>query len=93
MRKSIQQLAKEYEGSYDVNGDVTPITRKKVELVDSSRWDNLSVTDLHGQRAILAQRLMLAQSHHPEMAKMIQMGIVHLDQMIMTKSSDETTLI
>lgn len=93
MRKSIQQLAKEYEGSVNVNGDVTPITRKKVEMVDSSKWDKLSVTDLHGQRAILAQRLMLAQTHHPEMAKMIQMGLTHIDLLISTKSTDESTLI
>ena len=82
------------EGSINVrDGDVTPITRQKIESVDATDWAELSVAELSDQMATLAKRLVYAQMHAPAMILPIRKGIAQLDLLIKNKQHQDTGLI
>ena len=81
------------EGSIDVNGDVTPITRQKIEQVNAVDWSDQSATDLSTQLSVLQQRLYTAQQFSPNLVQPIQLGIRRLEHMINSKQQNDTGLI
>ncbi len=82
------------EGSINVlDGDVTPITRQKIEKVDASDWNNLSIAELTDQMATLAKRLVYAQMHAPAMILPLRQGIAQLDLLIKNKEYQDSGLI
>jgi len=82
------------EGIINVqDGEVTPITRRKIENVDASDWSTLSVAELSDQMATLQLRLAYAQMHSPGMILPIQRGMAQLDLLIKNKQGEGTGLI
>ena len=78
----------------DVNGDITPITRKEVPQVDSTQWSGLHPSQLQEQLNILEKRMAFAQQiGHEEMIKQIRRGINELRLWIKQKTTDEIKLI
>lgn len=87
---------KDIEGAVPVNGDITPITRKKIEQVDSSQWNEMTVSELYDQRIILSNRMSQASmSGNPAILQQIECGLRALDAIISERSqgSDEINLI
>ena len=80
---------REYEGAVPVNGDVTPITRRKVELVDSSQWPNLSLAQLWQQRETLEERITMASQMNQSMANQMKQGLALLDAIIAKKFENQ----
>lgn len=86
---------KHFEGSVDVNGDKTPITRKPVEQIDSTKWNELSTAELHDIRTLIISR-MNAVGNLPNgtsMHKQLQQGLNALEQLIATRQHDNIELI
>ena len=81
------------EGAVNVEGDITPITRKPIEQVDASEWHKLSVAELATQRATLQQRLTMAHKFSPHLVTPIQRGIAMLDRIIKSKQNEDVGLI
>lgn len=76
--------------------ELTPITKKPIQQVQSDQWRDMSVSELWDQRAILMQRLGYAsQFGHPSMIQQISIGIEMLDALIDSKSNttNETRLL
>lgn len=88
---------KDIEGSVPVHGDITPITRKKIEQLDSTLWPDMSVSQLWDQRIILNNRLQQASSTGSgAIVQQLQRGLQQLDALIKQKSAqapDEMHLI
>jgi len=84
---------KSVEGSVDVNGDITPITRQKVEQVQAADWSDQSAADLTAQLTVLQHRLGIAQQYSPHLTKPIQLGIRRLEHMINSKQQNDNGLI
>ena len=85
----------EIEGAVNVNGDMTPITRKPIEQIDSSEWHKLSTAQLHDQRIVLQNR-MYSVANLPNGAAMyaqMQKGLAQLDAIIATRTKDNIELI
>lgn len=83
---------KDLEGAVPVNGDITPITRKPIDQINSSDWDDMTTAELVDQRNSLFNRITLAQSMGqlqlvPEMNR----GLTHLDAIIKLRESTEET--
>lgn len=82
------------EGIINVQeGEVTPITRRKIENVDASDWSTLSVAELSDQMATLQLRLAYAQMYSPGMILPIQRGLAQLNLLIKNKQGEGTGLI
>lgn len=79
---------KNNNGPVDVNGDVTPITKKTVEQVDASQWNDMNIGELWDQRVFIQNRLnmVLNNSGHPDTIKALQNGLGQLDTIIHIKS-------
>lgn len=86
---------KKFEGSVSVEGDLTPITRQKIESVDSTDWDMMTVGQLYDQRIVLTNRMQqAAQSSFGAMAiKQMQTGLAQIDTLIAQKASKDIDLI
>lgn len=73
-------------GAIDVNGPVTPITKQPVEQIDAEDWDNLNVSQLWDQRAVLVERMnYVAANCGPHVSVQLQRGIARLDALIESK--------
>ncbi len=82
------------EGIINVrDGDVTPITRQKIEKVDASDWEDLSVAELTDQLATLNKRLAFAHAQSPAMILPIRKGMLRLELLIKHKQHMDTGLI
>lgn len=80
---------KDIEGAVPVNGDVTPITRRKIEKLDTSRWYEMNISELTDQRIILNNRIMYAStSGNGGVIQQLQRGLAQLDQLIAEKSAE-----
>lgn len=77
-----------------VEGDITPITRQKVEKVDAGEWEAMSVSQLHEQLLTMENRLLyVRQIGHDEMTTQLIRGINLLRGLIHLKTPDELKLI
>ena len=78
----------------DLNSDITPITRKKIEQIDSSKWDDMSLDQLHQQLSVLEQRMLFAQQYsHLDMITQIERGINQLRALLLKMSPDGIKLM
>ena len=80
----------EYDGPIDVSGNITPISKQPVGLVNAARWETMSLTLLLEQRMILETRRMWAlESGQPGIAKQIEeFGLKLIDTIIYKKDDD-----
>lgn len=68
------------EGAVSVEGDITPITREPIVKITPERWGQMSVSELHAQREVLANRYYNAiRAGLLDGAKTIQGGIAIID--------------
>jgi len=89
---------KDFTGAVNINGDITPITRQKIEKVSPENWGKMDINALWDQRIILNNRSVMAlQAGHAEIAKQLQVGINTIDAILQQKaeaaSKDEQILI
>lgn len=74
--------------------DITPITRKKIQKVNSRDWENQTVSKLYDQLSTLRSRhAYAAQIGHHDMMKQLEAGIKRLEQVISSKRPTEETII
>lgn len=72
-----------------VDGKITPITKKEIQSVDSSQWNSLNLIQLYEQMSVLQQRLMLSsQMGNEALVKQIERGIKQLQEIIDSKGSN-----
>ena len=77
-----------YTGAVNVNGDITPVTRVKIETVSPEKWMDMGVGDLLDQRIILAERMIKAhQAGHAEIGRQILGGISQIDAILHHKDA------
>ena len=80
--KKWKQL-KELEGCVNVNDDVTPITRRPIEQLDSTLWPDMPTPQLIDQRTILFNRIVDAQRvGATHMADQMMIALKVLDAML-----------
>jgi len=83
---------KDLEGSVPVNGDITPITRRPIDQLDASEWENMTTAELVGQRNALYNRITLAQSMGQlQMVPAMQRGLNYLDAILQERNANEET--
>lgn len=83
---------KDLEGSVPVDGNITPTTRQPIAQLDSSEWDNMTVSELVDQRVALYNRITLAQSMgQDQYVPAMQRGLVYLDNLLKIKGADQET--
>lgn len=83
---------KELEGSYSVNGDVTPITHKPIDQLDATEWVNMTDGELIDQRQALYNRMVLAQSNGMgAYVPAMKQGLLMLDQLLKERGVGEST--
>jgi len=79
-----------YTGAVNINADITPITRVKIEQVTKDKWPLMDTSALWDQRIILTNRMIAAnQAGHMEIAKQINVGVAQLDALLQKKSDEE----
>ena len=74
---------------------VTPITRKPIEQINAELWPEMSTSELVDQRALLNNRMVLAQSMGAlHIGEQLNRALKMLDQMIADRpDSDEMHLV
>jgi len=83
-----------YTGAVNINADITPITRQKIDQVTSSEWHLMDIDRLWDQRLILNERSMLAsKAGHAEISKQIQAGINHIDMLLQIREAEKAEQI
>lgn len=79
---------KNIEGAVPVDGDITPITRRKIDQIDAANWSSMSVNELTDQRIILQNRIIAAQcSGNGSLISQLRMGLAQLDGLIQQRGS------
>ena len=84
---------KDFTGAINVlDGDVTPVTRQKIDKVTPEKWHQMDINMLWDQRITLNNRMIMAlQSGHAEIAKQVQAGINTIDAILQHKAAQEPT--
>ncbi len=79
----------DFTGAVNISGDLTPITRQKVEQVTPEKWPQMTIGALWDQRLVLSNRIVQAQQcGHAEMINQIQQGINMLDAVLAYKAKE-----
>lgn len=79
----------DYTGAVNINADITPITRQKIEQVTPDKWHEMSIDKLWDQRIILNNRMIKAsQAGYAEIAKQVQVGINAIDALLQRKDDE-----
>lgn len=79
-----------YTGAVNINADITPITRVKIEQVTPEKWHLMDINALWDQRIILANRMIAAnQAGHMEIAKQVNAGVMRIDALLQKKSDEQ----
>jgi len=85
---------KDYIGAVNINADITPITRVKIETVTPETWHEMNIDRLWDQRIILNERAIMAQqSGHGEIAKQVYAGIARIDVLLQIREAEKAELI
>jgi hypothetical protein len=80
---------KDWEGAVPVNGNITPITRRPIEQIDSSTWEKLSTSELIDQRNALIERMNIARSMgNANMIATMQQGLMYIDALLQERESN-----
>ena len=89
-----KQDVEEFTGAVNVNADITPITRRPIDQVDSSEWKDCPVSELNEQLATLSKRAGIANHiGNPALLTQLNRGIAQLKHLIKEKSNDDVGLI
>jgi len=84
---------KEFEGSFSVNGNETPITHEPIDTVNADLWSMLPTQKLQEQLITLNSRLLAAQcTENMDIIRQLERGVVTLQHIINARDED-TTLI
>jgi len=79
-----------YTGAVNINADITPITRVKIDQVNPEKWHLMDINALWEQRIILTNRMIAAnQAGHMEIAKQINAGVMKIDFLLKKKADEE----
>ena len=82
---------KHLEGAVSVNGDRTPITRRPIDQIDASQWEEMTFEQLVQQHGALLERIQRAQTmSRGDLAKQMQAGLKYLQQLIQEKEPKES---
>jgi len=85
---------KDYIGAVNINADITPITRVKIETVTPEVWHEMNIDRLWDQRIILGERANLAsQAGHAEIARQVHAGIARIDVLLQIREAEKSELI
>ncbi len=83
-----------YTGAVNINADITPITRQKVETVTPEKWHEMNIERLWDQRLILNERAILAgQAGHAEIAKQVYAGMARIDVLLQIREKEKSEAI
>jgi len=79
---------KDFTGSVNVlDGEVTPITRQKIDKVTPGDWAEMDISALWDERIVLDNRMAMAyQSGHAEIARQIQHGLNTIDALLQRRA-------
>lgn len=70
-----------------VDGEVTPVTKKPIQQIKASDWHTMTSNDLYEQRSILQSRMQIAaQLGNQSLLQQLQIGVAHIDALIEHKS-------
>ena len=85
------------EGAVSVNDKITPITRKPIDQIDASQWEDMSFEALSEEYTKLMNRINLTKSMgRTDLAKQMNNGLNYLLQLMETKkpkNEDAVTLL
>lgn len=87
---------KHLEGAVNVNGDLTPITRRPVESINAADWEDMSFEALSHEYTKLTNRIELAnRMGRSDLVMQMNRGLKYLLQIIDTKrpKEDAVTLL
>lgn len=83
---------KDLEGSISVNGDITPITRRPIDQLDSSQWDTMTDNELIDQRQALYNRMNMALTMgQSQLVPIMKQGLAHIDKLLKERGVGEST--
>lgn len=79
----------QFTGAVNIEADVTPTTRQKIETVTPDKWGEMNIDMLWEQRFILTERMILAQqTGHGEIAIQLQPGLIQIDAILQFKKAE-----
>lgn len=82
-----KQQRKKIEGPVNIEGNVTPITRREIPQVDAQRWNEMNVNELYDQRSVLYSRMVIAsQMGSAPLLQQLQQGVSQIDAFIERKT-------
>jgi hypothetical protein len=83
LEKKQMANVKDFTGSVNINDDITPITRQKIDKVTPEKWNQMNSNALWDQRIVLYNRMIMASSvGQGGVAKQIQQGINTIDAIL-----------
>ena len=79
---------KDVTGSVNVlDGEVTPITRRKIDKVTPGDWAEIDISALWDERIVLDNRMAMAyKSGYAEIARQIQHGLNTIDALLQRRA-------
>jgi len=88
----MENTKKDNSGPINVNGSVTPITRKPIEQITADKWSTMTTGELYEQRSFLQSRLHLvtANSGHPDTIAQMQLGLNRIDAFIAAGDNNDS---
>jgi len=91
-QKEIDDI-KRQQGTVNIQDNVTPISRRQIDQIDSSLWGEMTETQLHEQLSILQGRIVTAASiGQLNLVQQMRMGEVYLQQLLKSKADDDIHL-
>ena len=83
---------KDLEGSVPVDGDITPITRRPIDQLDSSQWQQMTDAELIDQRQALYNRMNMALTMgQSQFVPAMKQGLAIIDNMLKERGVGEST--
>lgn len=84
---------KHLEGAVNVNGDLTPITRRPIDKINATDWEDMSFEALSHEYTKLTNRIELAnRMGRADMVNQMNKGLRYLLQIIDKKRPTEDTV-
>ncbi len=77
---------KKYTGTVSVDGDLTPITRKPIDVINADLWPEMTIEQLYDQRIMLNNRIHCAvEAGMYDMVQQLQHGMVTINGILSSK--------
>lgn len=82
---------KDVEGAVPVDGDITPVTRQKIDQIDASKWPDMSINQLTDQRIVLSNRIATVRGWggNTSVIEQLQRGLNQLDTLLREKAKEQ----